>query len=96
MSKLVGPSWLFNPDNTVGGMGRSTGCSLPWSSGPQINLDGIHVVICPVCVIFVVNDRGLTDPEFGIGIAKGRDFVGNPQHLLNCPWADEIISQSVQ
>ena len=31
---------------------------------------------------------------FGIGVAKGHDFVGHHQDLLNFPCADDIISQS--
>ena len=32
---------------------------------------------------------------FGIGVAMGHDIVVHRQNLLNFPWVDGIISQSV-
>ena len=41
VSKVVGPSRLFAPENVVcvgGGLDRSMDWSLPWSAGVQANL----------------------------------------------------------
>ena len=45
---------------------------------------------------FVEIFRGVTETEFGIGVAKGHAIFGHHQHLFNCHQADNIMSQSVQ
>ena len=44
----------------------------------------------------VENVRGILESEFGIGVGKGNDVVGNQLHLLNCPRAYAIMYQSIQ
>ena len=41
-----------------------------------------------------IDDVGPLEPAFGVGVDKGHDFVGHHQNLSNCPWPDDIISQS--
>ena len=45
---------------------------------------------------FAENIRGLLDPDFGIGVAKGHDVVDHFQNLFNCPRADDIMSQYIK
>ena len=45
---------------------------------------------------FVEYFGGILEPEFGIGVSKGRAIFGHHQHLFNCPWLDYIMSQSIQ
>ena len=39
---------------------------------------------------------GALDPEFCVGVSKGCEVVGHHQQLTNCPWLDEIMSQTIQ
>ena len=52
--KSVKSGWsllILMMENAVGGLGRSRDQSLSHSSGFKDNLEGIHSVIWPVCVI---------------------------------------------
>ena len=51
VSKVVGASWFFIPENSVGGLGRNMDRSLPQSAVLQANLEGIHAIIRPGCVV---------------------------------------------
>ena len=44
----------------------------------------------------IENVGGDIEPEFGSGVAKCYEVLGNHQHLLNSPWTDEIFSQNSQ
>ena len=37
---------------------------------------------------------GPLEPEFGVGVSKGHDFVGDFQHLLNGPCTDGLMFQT--
>ena len=39
---------------------------------------------------------GILEPDFDSGVAKGHEFGGNHQNLLNTPRSDEIMYQSFQ
>ena len=45
---------------------------------------------------FAEISRGILEPYFGIGVAKGRDIVGHHQHLFNFSSVDAIMYQSIQ
>ena len=57
--KVVGPSWLFVPENAVKRLERSRYWSLLWSAGVQANLEGIPVISRPMCAIFQKISGGL-------------------------------------
>ena len=45
---------------------------------------------------FAEISRGILEPYFVIGVAKGRDIVGHHQHLFNFSSVDAIMYQSIQ
>ena len=50
VSKVVGPSWLFIPEKSVGGLGGNRDQYLPRNAGVHANLEGIHTISWTVCV----------------------------------------------
>ena len=58
VSKEVGPYLLFVPAYALGGMVHIRYRSLPWSSGVQDNLEGIHAIIRPMCENLQKMSRG--------------------------------------
>ena len=39
--------------------------------------------------------RGFLEPELGISVDKGHAVDVHHQHLFNCPWVDDVMSQSL-
>ena len=51
VSKVVGISWLFIPENAMERLGHSRDWSLPLSARVQTNLEVIHAIIRLMCEI---------------------------------------------